>query len=143
MMQREYAALVDKYAKLNIQINKTKFSLLLQQVCDTILKPSTIVKAFETCGDYPFDFTKSYAYKKIPPLIAKSPKVVEADNNKAWEEDHEEPATPPPTVPVMDTHILSYFSVFYMDLFDEVFMFESLSLFMIRWLVMRCHQVHN
>ena len=33
---------------------------------------------------------------------------------------------------VMDAHILSYFSVFYMDLFDKVFMFESLSLDMIR-----------
>ena len=29
---------------------------------------------------------------------------------------------------VTDAHILSYFSVFYTDLFDEVFMFESLSL---------------
>ena len=28
----------------------------------------------------------------------------------------------------MDAHILSYFSVFYTDLFDEVFVFESLSL---------------
>ena len=44
---------------------------------------------------------------------------------------------------VMDTHILSYFSVFYMDLFDEVFVFESLSLDMIRWLVMCCHHVHS
>ena len=44
-------------------------------------------------------------------------------------------------VSVMDAHILSYFSVFYTDLFDEVFMFESLSLDMIRWLVMCCHHV--
>ena len=46
-------------------------------------------------------------------------------------------------VPVMDTHILSYFSVFYMDLFDEVFVFESLSLIMIRWSVTYCHHVHS
>ena len=43
---------------------------------------------------------------------------------------------------VMDAHILSYFSAFYTDLFDEVFMFESLSLVMIRWSVMCCHHVH-
>ena len=41
------------------------------------------------------------------------------------------------------THIfLSYFSVFYTDLFDEVFVFESSSLIMIRWSVMCCHHVH-
>ena len=34
--------------------------------------------------------------------------------------------------PVTDAHILSYFSVFYTDLFDEVFVFEFLSLDMIR-----------
>ena len=28
--------------------------------------------------------------------------------------------------PVMDAHILSYFSVFYMDLFDKVFVLEVL-----------------
>ena len=67
---------------------------------DTVLKPSTIVKAFETCGYYPFDFTKSYAYKKIPPPIAKSPEVVEANHDKDWEEDREEPATPRPQSPV-------------------------------------------
>ena len=44
---------------------------------------------------------------------------------------------------VTDAHILSYFSVFYTDLFDEVFMFESLSLDMIRWLVTCCHHVHS
>ena len=33
---------------------------------------------------------------------------------------------------VMDAHILSYLSVFYTDLFDEVFVFESFSLDMIR-----------
>ena len=44
---------------------------------------------------------------------------------------------------VTDAHILSYFSVFYMDLFDEVFVFESLSLDMIRWLVTCCHHVHS
>ena len=44
---------------------------------------------------------------------------------------------------VTNAHILSYFSVFYMDLFDEVFVFESLSLDMIRWLVTRCHHVHS
>ena len=44
---------------------------------------------------------------------------------------------------VTDTHILSYFSVFYTDLFDEVFVFESLSLDMIRWLVTCCHHVHS
>ena len=36
-----------------------------------------------------------------------------------------------------------YFSVFYMDLFSEVFVFESLSLDMIRRLVMCCHHMHN
>ena len=46
-------------------------------------------------------------------------------------------------VVVTDTHILSYFSVFYMDLFDEVFVFESLSLDVIRWLVTCCHHVHS
>ena len=44
---------------------------------------------------------------------------------------------------VMDAHILSYFSVFYTDLFDEVFMFESLSFDMIRWLVTCCHHMHS
>ena len=44
---------------------------------------------------------------------------------------------------VTDAHILSYFSVFYMDLFDEVFVFESLSLVMIRWSVMCCHHMHS
>ena len=44
---------------------------------------------------------------------------------------------------VTDAHILSYFSVFYMDLFDEVFVFESLSLDMIRWLVTCCHHMHS
>ena len=44
---------------------------------------------------------------------------------------------------VTDAHILSYFSVFYTDLFDEVFVFESLSLVMIRWSVMCCHHVHS
>ena len=44
---------------------------------------------------------------------------------------------------VTDAHILSYFSVFYTDLFDEVFVFESLSLDMIRWLVTCCHHVHS
>ena len=44
---------------------------------------------------------------------------------------------------VMDAHILSYFSVFYTDLFDRVFVFESLSLDMIRWLVTCCHHVHS
>ena len=47
------------------------------------------------------------------------------------------------TVCVTDAHILSYFSVFYTDLFDEVFVFESLSLDMIRWLVTCCHHVHS
>ena len=44
---------------------------------------------------------------------------------------------------VTDAHILSYFSVFYTDLFYEVFVFESLSLIMIRWLVTCCHHVHS
>ena len=44
---------------------------------------------------------------------------------------------------VTDAHILSYFSVFYTDLFDEVFVFEPLSLDMIRWLVTCCHHVHS
>ena len=44
---------------------------------------------------------------------------------------------------VTDAHILSYFSVFYTDLFDKVFVFESLSLDMIRWLVTCCHHVHS
>ena len=44
---------------------------------------------------------------------------------------------------VTDAHILSYFSVFYTDLFDEVLVFESLSLNMIRWLVTCCHHVHS
>ena len=47
------------------------------------------------------------------------------------------------TLFVTDAHILSYFSVFYTDLFDEVFVFEPLSLVMIRWLVMCCHHVHS
>ena len=46
-------------------------------------------------------------------------------------------------LPVTDAHILSYFSVFYMDLFDMVFVFESLSLDMIRWLVTCCHHMHS
>ena len=46
-------------------------------------------------------------------------------------------------VSVTDAHILSYFSVFYTDLFDEVFVFEPLSLDMIRWLVTCCHHVHS
>ena len=46
-------------------------------------------------------------------------------------------------ITVTDAHILSYFSVFYTDLFDEVFVFESLSLIMIRWLVTCCHHVHS
>ena len=44
---------------------------------------------------------------------------------------------------VMDTHILSYFSVFFTELFDEVFVFEPLSLDMIRWSVTCCHHVHS
>ena len=44
---------------------------------------------------------------------------------------------------VTDAHILSYFSVFYTDLFDKVFVFESLSLDMIRWSVMCCHHMHR
>ena len=42
------------------------------------------------------------------------------------------------------THIFyPYFSVFYTDLFGEVFVFESLSLDMIRWLVTCGHRVHS
>ena len=44
---------------------------------------------------------------------------------------------------VMDTHIFPYFSVFYTDLFGEDLVSESLSLDMIKWLVMCCHHVHS
>lgn len=66
-MQREYGQAVSEYSKQNIRINKTNFSLLLKRVREKVLVPNNIVKAFETCGYFPFDFTKSYAYKKVPP----------------------------------------------------------------------------
>ncbi|KZP02544.1 hypothetical protein FIBSPDRAFT_675775, partial [Athelia psychrophila] len=50
MMQREYSKLVFEQTRLNIRINKTLFSSLLEKVRDSILTPSTIVKSFETCG---------------------------------------------------------------------------------------------
>ena len=44
---------------------------------------------------------------------------------------------------VTDVYILSYFSVFHMDLFGEGLVFESLSLDVIRWLVTCCHHMHS
>ena len=43
----------------------------------------------------------------------------------------------------MDTSILPYFSVFYMDLLGGGLVFMSLSLDMIRWLVTCCNHVHT
>ena len=44
---------------------------------------------------------------------------------------------------VTEAYILPYFSVFYTNLFGEGLVFESLSLDMIRWLVMCCHHMHS
>jgi hypothetical protein len=83
MMQREYAQAVSEYSKQNIRINKTNFSLLLKRVREKVLVPNNIVKAFETCGYFPFDFTKSYAYKKVPPPSIPDA-VVESDDDRNW-----------------------------------------------------------
>lgn len=66
-MQREYGTIVFEYQKKNVNINKTEFSCMLKRVCDKVLQPSNIVRAFEACGMRPFDFTASYAYKQVPP----------------------------------------------------------------------------
>ena len=46
-------------------------------------------------------------------------------------------------VVVMDAYILPYFSVFYMDLFGEGLVLESLSIDVIRWSVTCCHHMHS
>jgi hypothetical protein len=67
MMQKESGNLVRVYTKQGFHINKTNFSLLLRQVRDKVLTPSNNVKAFETCGYYPFNFEASYANRHVPP----------------------------------------------------------------------------
>lgn len=65
MMQKEYGNLVRVYMKQGLHINKTNFSLLLKEVRDKVLTPSNNVKAFETCGYYPFNFEASYANRHM------------------------------------------------------------------------------
>ena len=74
-----------------------------------------------------------YGREKMLQYLLKWKGYPESDNT--WESADQ--------VHVTDAHILSYFSVFYTDLFDEVFVFEPLSLDMIRWLVTCCHHVHS
>jgi hypothetical protein len=102
MMQREYGQAVSEYSKQNIRINKTNFSLLLKRVREKVLVPNNIVKAFETCGYFPFDFTKSYAYKKVPPSSIPDTLavVVESDDDQDWDDQNSDtdgdanPSTP-------------------------------------------------
>ena len=82
MMQKEYGNLVRVYTKQGLHINKTNFSLLLREVRDKVLTPSNNVKAFETCGYYPFNFEASYANRHVPPSHDPTPE----DNEREWED---------------------------------------------------------
>jgi hypothetical protein len=112
MMQKEYGNLVRVYTKQGLHINKTNFSFLLREVRDKVLTPSNNVKAFETCGYYPFNFETSYANGHVLPSSNPNPE----DDEREWEDvpittDNTDgtatpftpPATPiPPTLPIID-----------------------------------------
>jgi hypothetical protein len=83
MMQKEYGKLVRAYTKQGLHINKTNFSLLLREVRDKVLTPSNNVKAFETCGYYPFNFEASYANRHVPPSSDPNP---EDGDEREWED---------------------------------------------------------
>jgi hypothetical protein len=57
-------------------------TLLLREVRDKVLTPSNNVKAFETCGYYPFNFEASYANRHVPPSSDPNPDSEDGDERE-------------------------------------------------------------